>query len=59
MRLLIAVGAALQGPIWETQMSDAATEIQKLLRSGISGTDLSDAVLNVTDDLRHAIAADL
>jgi len=42
----------------ETQMMRVATRIQEFLRSGVSGPDLNDAVLDATDDLRHAIAAD-
>ena len=59
MRLLISVGVALEGSTWETQMMRVATRIQEFLRSGVSGPDLNDAVLDATDDLRHAIAADL
>lgn len=59
MRLLISVGVALQGSTWETQMMGVASRIQELLRSGVSGPDLNDAVLDATDGLRHAIAADL
>jgi len=40
-------------------MMRVATRIQELLRSGVSGPGLNDAVLDAMDDLRHAIAADL
>ena len=56
LRLLIAVGVALEGSTWEAQMMSAASGIQELLRSGAS--DLTDAALDATDELRHAIAAD-
>ena len=56
-RLLIAVSVALEGSTWESQMMSAASAIQELLRSGVSGADLSDAALDATDHLRHAIAA--
>ena len=59
MRLLIAVGLALDGSTWEPQMMSAASRIQELLRGGVSGEDLADAALDATDDLRRAIAADL
>jgi hypothetical protein len=59
MGLLISVGVALQGSTWETQRMGVVTRIQELLRTGVSGPDLNDAVLDATDDLRHAIAADL
>lgn len=58
VRLLFAVSVALAGSTWETQMMSAASGIQELLRRGVSGADLSDAALDATDHLRHAIAAD-
>ena len=59
VRLLTAAGVALQGSTWESQLTDVAAEIQALLRSGLGGNDLSDGALDVTADLRHAIASDL
>ena len=59
MRLLTSVGVALQGSAWETQMMVVATRIEELIRRGISGQDLNDAVLDASDGLRHAIAADI
>lgn len=58
VRLLIAAGAALRGSIWETQLVDVAAEVRALLGSGLTGTDLNDAALTATDDLRLAIASD-
>jgi len=59
VRLLIAVGVALEGSTWETPMMSAASGMQELQRSGVSGEDLSDAALDLTDRLRRAIAAGL
>jgi hypothetical protein len=58
VRLLIAVSVALQGSTWERQLMDVAVAIQALLRSGLTGSDLNDAALEATSDLRHAIASD-
>ncbi|MGH1491746.1 MAG: hypothetical protein ACRBK7_20540 [Acidimicrobiales bacterium] len=57
LRLLIAVAAALLGSQWEEQLLDVAAELQSLFRSGLAGTELTDAALAATADLRHAIAS--
>jgi hypothetical protein len=59
VRLLTAVGVALQGSTWETQLRDVASEVQALMRTGLTSDGLNDAALDVTDELRRAIAADV
>jgi hypothetical protein len=59
VRLLIAVGVALQGSAWEPQLMNDAAEIPTLVRNGHTGNDLNDRVLQATDDLRHSIASDM
>ena len=58
-RLLIAVAAALRGSRWEAQLASVAAEVQSLGSSGLAGDDLLSAALDATDELRHAIAADI
>lgn len=59
VRLLTAVGVALQGSVWETRLLDAAAELRGFIVSGLRGDDLNDRALAATHNLRLALAAEL
>jgi hypothetical protein len=59
VRLLTAAGLALQDSEWGTRLLNVAEEVQALMRSGLGAPELNDRALDLTDDLRLAIAAAL